>query len=165
MVLKLFSRSIESCTMPRMIRSSRFRQVREVLEKRGRKAAQRALSELASREPQHRPGSAPTVSNSFGATDAKRKPTRRQGYDLNIAMPVTRQSPGTSSVAGDAAMEDSDVLFDDDESRTARGCGGLDLGAGEGAGGRQGGEEDGSDAVWLKEAEALLACSNHDRGY
>lgn len=125
-----------------------------MLEKRGRKAAQRALSEL-SKQGTDRPTTAPSTSNTGAKkraarqhrTSADRHDTRGNSTALDDADSIAMGSAGEGVSAGDT----HDVRAD------GRGVGRV----------RPDRSRDGDgDATWLREAEALLAVSSsHDRGY
>lgn len=124
-----------------------------MLEKRGRKAAQHALSELANQRIS-RPATAPAAS---GAKD-KRRSTRQSKSS------VARQTHGGKDRKFVGKVIDSSVSGSGvDSPRERRGEEGNGLREGAlGGGSGDGGE----DAVWLREAEALLAVSSSpDRGH
>lgn len=146
-----------------------------MLEKRGRKAAQRALRELTSNSDHNRnndtshvsSATADTTVNTTGGGGGKRRATHHP-WDSHTRVP--RRTP-LGGVSGNDNTVDSSRLAGVGAGRAA----GIDLGSSrtdaagwragcDGRGGGGGGGEEEDDAVWLKEAEALLSRGNQDLG-
>lgn len=128
-----------------------------MLEKRGRKAAQRALSELTN----NREGTS-RASTTTGS--AKRRATRqlfhdgalsdlRHGRSVDVSVDEAFPSARYRAEARRSAQG-----LESMRSRDGVGCGGNF-----GTGNEVGDEE--NDAVWLREAEALLSRSGRDIGF
>ncbi|CAB1100969.1 unnamed protein product [Ectocarpus sp. CCAP 1310/34] len=165
-----------------LLERARDAEVREVLEKRGRKAAQRALRELTSSNGNHdssvhtsRMAAAAdttisTTASSHGrgggggkrrafnnaSTAASSRRTPLGGVSANDAVAPARLADGGAGVPGLASPG-----VGDDDGRAARV---VAADAGPGGGGNQWGDREG-DAVWLREAEALLSKGHQDMGF
>lgn len=142
-------------------------QVREVLEKRGRKAAQRALRELTSNNNNHNhPDTAVNTITSSAAAGGKRRATHHPYDSHGNNARVPRRTPlGGVSENDNTAVSDSSRFAAAgaglDAASSRNGAAGWRTGC-DGGGGGGGAAEEEDDAVWLKEAEALLSRGNQE---